>query len=421
MQEHVLTSSMIPVSKIQEARAQLSQVVSKTPYQKNYNLSEKYNCNIFLKREDMQTVRSFKIRGAYNKISSLSKNEMSKGVVCASAGNHAQGVAFACAHLKVKAKIFMPSPTPNQKVNKVRQFGKEWVEIVLVGDTYDDAYLAARQDEEITNAVFIHPFDDADVIAGQGTIGAEVLDQATGTIDYLLVAVGGGGLISGVGSYFKVLSSKTKIIAVEAEGAAALNTSLAANEIVRLESIDTFADGIAVKEIGQLNFKICKEVVDKCITVPEGKICSTILKLYNDEAIVVEPAGAVSVSALDDIADDIRGKNVAIIICGGNNDIQRTQEIKERALLYEGKKHYFIINFPQRAGALREFLDVLGPDDDIAHFQYTKKSSREQGPALVGIELQDQNDFDSLVLRMKNQNINFQHINNNPMLFEMLV
>jgi len=421
MQEQVLNSAMVPVSKIQEARSQLSGVVTKTPYQKNYNLSEKYNCNIFLKREDMQTVRSFKIRGAFNKISSLSPEEMSKGIVCASAGNHAQGVAFACAHLKVKGKIFMPCPTPNQKINKVRQFGKEWVEIILVGDTFDDAYIAARQDEKISQAIFIHPFDDVDVVAGQGTIAAEILDQATDPIDYLLVAVGGGGLISGVGSYFKVLSSKTKIIAVEAEGAAALNVSLKENKVVRLDTIDTFADGIAVKEIGHLNFEICKEVVDKSIVVAEGKICSTILKLYNDEAIVVEPAGAISVSALDTIADDIKGKNVAIIICGGNNDIQRTQEIKERALLYEGKKHYFIINFPQRAGALREFLDVLGPNDDIAHFQYTKKSSREQGPALVGIELEDQNDFDSLVDRMKRQSINFQHINNNPMLFEMLV
>jgi len=421
MHEQVLNSAMVPVSKIQEARSQLSGVVTKTPYQKNYNLSEKYNCNIFLKREDMQTVRSFKIRGAYNKISSLPPEEMSKGIVCASAGNHAQGVAFACAHLKVKGKIFMPCPTPNQKINKVRQFGKEWVEIILVGDTFDDAYIAARQDEKISQAIFIHPFDDVDVVAGQGTIAAEILDQATDPIDYLLVAVGGGGLISGVGSYFKVLSSKTKIIAVEAEGAAALNASFNENKIVRLENIDTFADGIAVKEIGHLNFEICKEVVDKSIVVPEGKICSTILKLYNDEAIVVEPAGAISVSALDTIADDIKGKNVAIIICGGNNDIQRTQEIKERALLYEGKKHYFIINFPQRAGALREFLDVLGPNDDIAHFQYTKKSSREQGPALVGIELEDQNDFESLVDRMKRQSINFQHINNNPMLFEMLV
>lgn len=421
MQEQVLTSAMIPVSKIQEARTRISQVVTKSPYQKNYNLSQKYDCNIFLKREDMQTVRSFKIRGAYNKISSLSSDDLSKGIVCASAGNHAQGVAFACAHLKVKGKIFMPSPTPNQKINKVRLFGKEWVEIILVGDTYDDAYLAARKDEAITKAIFIHPFDDIDVIAGQGTIAAEILDQAVGPIDYLLVAVGGGGLISGVGSYFKVLSAHTKIIAVEAEGAAALNASLKEDSIVRLESIDTFADGIAVKEIGELNFNICKEVVDNTIIVPEGKICSTILKLYNDEAIVVEPAGAISVSALDSIAEDIKGKNVAIIICGGNNDIQRTQEIKERAMLYEGKKHYFIINFPQRAGALREFLDVLGPNDDIAHFQYTKKSSREQGPALVGIELQNQNDFDSLISRMQNQNINFQHINNNPMLFEMLV
>lgn len=416
-----ISSKLIPVTKIREASNRLSKVVIKSPFQRNFNLSVKYECNIFLKREDMQIVRSFKIRGAYNKMSSLSLDERQKGVVCASAGNHAQGLAFACADLKIKGRIFMPNPTPNQKISKVKQFGKEWIEIILIGDTYDDAYQAAIEDQKNRGSIFVHPFDDKDVIAGQGTIGLEIIEQSNESIDVLLVAVGGGGLISGVGSSFKALSPKTKIIAVEAMGAPSLSKSLDADFVVRLDEIDTFADGIAVRKMGELNFKICKEIVDQTILVPEGKVSSTILELYNEEAIVVEPAGAISIAALDFIADDIKGKNIAIIVCGGNNDIQRTQEIKERALLYEGKKHYFIINFPQRAGALKEFLEVLGPNDDIAHFQYTKKSSRTQGPALVGIELKNQNDFEGLQKRMEKQQISFQHINNNLMLFQMLV
>lgn len=415
------TSALISVADIQAARSRLSEVVTKTPFMKNHNLSEKYGCNVFLKREDMQSVRSFKIRGAYNKMSSLTAAQRGSGVVCASAGNHAQGVAFACAHLGIKGKVFMPSPTPNQKISKVKQFGKEWVEVVLEGDAYDDAYEAARADGLLTGATFVHPFDDAAVIAGQGTVAAEMLDQAELKIDYVLVAVGGGGLISGVGSYFKTLSPETKVIAVEAQGAPAMKTSLEKGTLTRLESIDTFADGIAVREVGKLTYEICKEVVDELLLVPEGKICSTILSLYNEEALVVEPAGAVSIAALDQLQDKIVGKNVAIIVCGGNNDIERTQEIKERALLYEGCKHYFIIKFPQRAGALKDFLNVLGPNDDIAHFQYTKKNNRESGPALVGIELAKAEDFDQLIASMKAQNINYQHINNNPMLFEMLV
>lgn len=415
------TSHLIPVSKIQEAKARLSEVVTKTPFLKNYNLSEKYDCNVFLKREDMQAVRSFKIRGAYNKMSTLSDGERAKGIVCASAGNHAQGVAFACAHLGIKGKIFMPNPTPNQKINKVRKFGKEWVDIILVGDTYDDAYQAALEDQQTHNTTFVHPFNDPEVIAGQGTIAAEILDQTTVALDYILVAVGGGGLISGVGSYFKTLNPQTKIIAVESLGAPAMKASIDNNSLTRLKSIDTFADGIAVKEVGDLTYKICKEIVDDYVLVAEGKICSTILSLYNEEAIVVEPAGAVSIAALDQLEDQLQGKNVAIIVCGGNNDIERTQEIKERALLYEGRKHYFIVKFPQRAGALKDFLNVLGPNDDIAHFQYTKKNNRESGPALVGIELESPSDFEPLLSRMKEQQINYEHINNNPMLFEMLV
>ena len=412
---------MVSIDKINEAHERIHDVIVHTPFLKNINLSDKYGCNVFLKREDMQSVRSFKIRGAYNKISSLSDSARQKGVVCASAGNHAQGVALACEKLKIKGKIFMPHPTPSQKVNKVRNFGKEWIDIILVGDTFDDAYDEAQKSSENEGLVFVHHFNDEDVIAGQGTIAKEMMEQSSVPLDYLLVAVGGGGLISGVGSYFKAKSPQTKIIAVESTGAAALHESFAQNQKIRLSHIDNFADGIAVKEVGDLTYAIAKQVVDKSITVPEGAICSAILSLYNEEAIVVEPAGAISVAALQTLKEDLQGKNVGIIICGGNNDVNRTQEITERALLYEGKKHYFIIRFPQRAGALREFLNVLGPDDDIAHFEYTKKTNRASGPALVGIELKNQDDFNALIERMNTKKINYEHLNQNPMLFEMLV
>lgn len=421
MPESKLTYPLISVAQVQEAKSRLANVALKTPFMKNYNLSEKFEANIFLKREDLQSVRSFKIRGAYNKIVSLSEGDLQNGIVCASAGNHAQGFALACHKLRIRGKVYMPHPTPKQKLTKVKHFGKEWIEVILTGDTFDDAYNAALKDCQQNYATLIHPFDDLDVIAGQGTVAAEILEQSEVQLDILLVAVGGGGLISGVGSYFKAMSPKTKLYAVESEGAPTLYKSMAENKICTLDKIDTFADGIAVKRIGDITFGICQQVVDKNILVPEGKICSTILQLYNDEAIVAEPAGAVSIAALDQIVTEIKGKNIGIIICGGNNDIQRTQEIRERALLYEGRKHYFIIRFPQRAGALKDFLEVLGPEDDIAHFQYTKKNNRENGPALVGIELKNPKDFNAIQNRMLEKEINFQHINNNPMLFEMLV
>ena len=414
-------SNLISIEKIEAAYGRIKDVVIETPFLENYNLSEKYGCNIFLKREDMQIVRSFKIRGAYNKIKSLNEDEVKNGVVCASAGNHAQGVALSCSKLEIKGTIYMPNPTPNQKVAKVRHFGGKWIDIILTGDTFDDAYISALAASEAEQMTFVHPFNDLEVIAGQGTIAKEMLDQIDMPLDYLFVAVGGGGLLSGVGSYFKQISPKTKIIAVESAGAAALSISLKNGCLTSLEKIDSFADGIAVKEIGSITFKIISEVIDDNVTVPEGAICSSILKLYNEEAIVVEPAGAVSIAALDQYKEEIKGKTVGIIVCGGNNDVNRTQEIRERALLHEGKKHYFIIRFPQRAGALREFLNVLGPNDDIAHFEYTKKTNRASGPALVGLEVQNKDDFDSLVLRMKKEGINFEHINDNPMLFEMLV
>lgn len=412
---------LIPIDKIVRAEQTLRKVITRTPVLKNQNLSEKYDCNLFLKREDMQVVRSFKIRGAYNKMSQMDADQLSEGIICASAGNHAQGVAMACRLLDVKGIIYMPSTTPDQKINKVKHHGGGKVEILLQGDTFDDAFEAALEVSKRDGLPFIHPFDDLDIIAGQGTVGKEILDDIDVEIDYLIVSVGGGGLISGVGSYFKQLSPNTKIIAVESSGAPAMHKSLEEGKLIHLEEIDPFADGIAVKSVGKLSFEMCKEIIDEIHLVPEGKICSTILDLYSDEAIVMEPAGAIVISVLDDIKEKIKGKNVVAILSGGNNDIRRTEDIRERALFYEGKKHYFIVQFPQRAGALKEFLNLLGPKDDITHFEYTKKTSRESGPALVGIELEDKSGFDSFVGKMRKHNFSFQHVNENQMLFNMLV
>ncbi len=421
MNDVVSSTRLIPIKNILAAQQRLKSVVVHTPLMKNYNLSERYGCEISLKREDMQVVRSFKIRGAYNKIASLEQEELEKGVICASAGNHAQGVAFACNNLKVSGLIYMPTTTPNQKVSKVKHFGNGHVEVVLHGDTYDDAQQEALKVAGESNRTFVHPFNDEEVIAGQGTVAVEIMEDNDQPIDYLIIAVGGGGLISGIGSYMKSVSPTTKIIAVEAEGAPAMERSLKAGKRVTLEEIDSFADGIAVKSVGDITYSIAKQVIDKIVTVPEGKICSTILQLYNDEAIVVEPAGAIGVAALDEIKEEIKGKHVVVVLCGGNNDINRTQEIRERSLLWEGKKHYFIIRFPQRAGALRDFLNVLGPDDDIAHFEYTKKRSRDTGPALVGIELKNKSDYTGLIERMKSAKIDYRALNDDPMLFEMLL
>ncbi|MCL4155895.1 UNVERIFIED_CONTAM: hypothetical protein GTU68_011083 [Idotea baltica] len=412
---------LIPIDKIEKAAQRLEGVIRKTPFQFNVGLSNKYQCDIFLKREDLQLVRSFKIRGAYNKMVGLPKDILNKGVVCASAGNHAQGVAFACKNLEVHGKIYMPNPTPKQKIKKVEQFGGDWIEVVLHGDNFDEAQAMAFAEAEETDKAFIHPFDDEEVIAGQGTIGAEIVEQSEKPLDYLLIAVGGGGLIAGVSSYMDQMSPHTKIIAVEAAGAAALSASWEAGKLVQLEELDTFADGIAVKKMGERNFKICQHTVHQILKVPEGKISTSILDLYNEEAIVAEPAGAVSVAGLDFIKEEIKNKRVGIIICGGNNDIDRTQEIQERSMLHEGLKHYFIIKFPQRAGALRDFLNVLGPNDDITYFQYTKKNNRQSGPAMVGIELTNSKDFDTLVQKMKQESITFRHLNNDRTLFETMV
>lgn len=413
---------LVSVENIYKAKVRLRKVAEHTPLMFNHNLSNEYDCQIRLKREDLQVVRSYKIRGAYNKMSTLSKAELANGVVCASAGNHAQGLALACEKKQVKGKIFMPAATPKQKINKVKLFGKEYVEVILVGDTFDEAYQEALKVAEEEKMTFVHPFNDRRVIEGQGTVGLEIEEDCPVPIDYIFVAIGGGGLISGLGSYFKQISPDTKIIGVEPAGAPGMAESLKAGKVVKLEKIDNFVDGAAVQEVGEITFQITQQIIDDMLLVHEGKVCTTILQLYNDEGIVSEPAGALTIAALDQYRQEIKGKNVVCIISGSNNDIIRTEEIKERSLLYEGLKHYFIIQFPQRAGALRDFLNnVLGPTDDITQFEYTKKRNKEFGPALVGIQVKNKEDYQSLISRMEEHKINFQHINEQKMLFELLV
>jgi threonine dehydratase len=404
-----------------EAAQRLQGIVNRTPLQLNVNLSRKYQCNVYLKREDLQVVRSYKLRGAYNMMSLLPQTQLAKGVVCASAGNHAQGFAYSCRKLGVKGVVFMPIITPKQKVSQTKMFGEDNIEIKLVGDTFDDCAVAAKQFTTENEMTFIPPFDDPRIIEGQGTVAVEILADKP-NIDYVFVPVGGGGLSAGVGSYFKTFSPKTKIIGLEPEGAPSMYEALKAGHPVTLSNIERFVDGAAVKRVGDITFSICKDVLDDMRLVPEGKICTTILKLYNEDAIVVEPAGALSIAALDDFAREIIGKNVVCIISGSNNDIDRMQEIKERSLQYEGLKHYFLINFAQRPGALKEFVNnILGPTDDITRFEYMQKTNKENGPALVGIELQSKSDYEILMQKLDDRNMSYTELNKDDTLFGYLV
>jgi threonine dehydratase len=412
----------VKIEDILHAKQVLKDVITRTPLHKDHALSARYGCQVYLKREDLQIVRSFKIRGAYHFIRSLPEESAERGVVCASAGNHAQGVAYTCQALRIKGYIYMPATTPRQKVSQVKRFGGSYVEIVLVGDTFDDAYMEAVRASERQGLTFVHPFNDPKIIAGNGTIAMEILQEAEGQVDYIFCAVGGGGLASGIGRYVKAISPETRIIGVEPSGAPAMHRAIAAGGVQTLETIDRFVDGAAVKRVGELTYNICKETLDDIVLVPEGKVCTTILELYNQSAIIAEPAGALPVSALDAYRDKIEGKTVVCLISGGNNDVDRMQEIKERSLIHEGLKHYFTINFPQRAGALREFLDkVLGPNDDITRFEYIKKNNKENGPALVGIELKSREDYEPLLERMKKNNYTYIELNKDPLLFDLLI
>lgn len=401
----------------------LDGVIEVTPFQFNQHLSETFGANIYLKREDLQVVRSYKIRGAYNFIASLSEDDRNKGVACSSAGNHAQGVALACFILGIKGVIFMPTTTPKQKIRAVERIGKDKVEIVLAGDTYDDAKYAAIKYATKHGLILVSPFDDKLIVEGQGTVGVEVAHQLKDTKpDYIFVPVGGGGLVAGLIVYLKKKFPQVKIIGIEPMGAPAMYQSLQKGEIITLGEIDRFVDGAAVKQVGNVPFKVCQQGLDDMILVPEGRVCTTILQLYNNDAIVAEPAGALSIAALGYYQEQIAGKNVVCILSGGNNDIERMPEIKERSLIFEGLKHYFMITFPQRSGALKEFVNkVLGPDDDITLFEYTKKNTKESGPALVGIELKQKEDYQPLLDRMQKYGVKYTLVNEDPVLFSFLV
>ncbi len=407
---------------IEKASERLKEILTPTPLQLNAHFSNKYGCDVYLKREDLQMVRSYKIRGAYNKIRSIQPEVLKYGIVCASAGNHAQGVAFSCNKLKIMGSIYMPVTTPRQKIEAVSMFGKEYVDIVLTGDTFDEANEAAIKYAQRSGKTFIPPFDDEKIIEGQGTIGYEITQQLDEPLDYIFIPIGGGGLASGVGAYLHQKWPECKIIGVEPAGAASMKASIDAGHVVDLEHINKFVDGAAVKKPGKLTYEICRQVLDDIIPVPEGAVCSTIIEMYNKNATVVEPAGALSVAALRFCPDKIRGKKVACIISGSNNDITRMEEIREQSLVYEGLKHYFIVNFPQKAGALLTFIrDIIGPSDNLVYIQYIKKTNKEEGPALIGIEVAAKEDYDALIRRMEAHGVSYEYINQNNKLFEMLI
>ena len=410
------------IEAINTASKVLEEILEPTPFKKNDNLSDMYQANVYLKREDLQMVRSYKIRGAYNKIRSIAPENLKNGIVCASAGNHAQGVAFSCNKLQIMGAIFMPTTTPKQKIEQVRMFGKDYIEIVLTGDTFDAANAAAIAYAKENDKTFIPPFDDPKVMEGQGTIGKEIIEQSKVKLDYIFVPIGGGGLASGLGSYIKQISPETKIIGVEPGGAPCMKMAIDSGHVVELEQIDKFVDGAAVKKAGSLTYEVCREVLDDIVIVPEGAVCTTIIQMYNKSAIVVEPAGALASAALRFYADKIKGKNVACIVSGSNNDITRMEEIREKSLLYEGLKHYFIVTFPQKSGEILSFIhDVIGPTDDLVYIQYIKKTNKNFGPALIGIELAAKEDFAALIERLDAHGAEYEYINKNNKLFDILI
>lgn len=403
----------------------LRQSVNQTPLMYDSYLSDKYKASIYLKREDLQIVRSFKLRGALYAINQLSDDELAKGVICASAGNHAQGVAYTCQLKKVNGIIFMPTTTPSQKIDQVQYFGGKYVKVVIQEDTFDKSNVAAHLYAKEHNLTFIDPFDDVNVIKGQGTIGVEIHQDLVANgdqADYILLPVGGGGLISGVSAYVKDAMPTSAMIGVEPDGAASMKLAIEQGGPVALDKVDKFCDGTAVAKVGDLTYHYTKEFVEDFITVPEGLVSQTILDLYTRQAIVVEPSGALTVAALDKMAEEIRGKTIVCLISGGNNDINRMAEIEERAMVYRGLQKYFIVKFPQRAGALKDFVtDVLNEGDDITRFEYTKRINRSQAPVFIGIQLGKRENLDSLLQRITAFDPNYINVTENPSLYQLLV
>lgn len=413
-------SSPITAADVDRAATLLDGVTRRTPLRASARLSEATGATVLLKREDVQPVRSYKLRGAYTLIASLTDEERAKGVVCASAGNHAQGVAFACAALGVHARIYLPRTTPRQKRDRVAAIGGPSVEVVVGGDVYDDAAEAALRDAAETGATVVPAFDAADVMAGQGTIAAEIVEELGHAPDVVVVPVGGGGLLGGVATWFRDRHPQTRVVGVEPAGAPSMTAALEAGEPVTLEEMDGFVDGAAVRRVGDLTYAAVAAADVEMVTVPEGAICVEMLALYQTEGVIAEPAGALSATALPSLGIE-PGATVVAVVSGGNNDLSRYADIVERALIHEGRKHYFLVEFPQEPGALRHFLDtVLGPDDDIAYFEYVKRSNRETGPALVGIELGSPDDLLPLLARMETAPMTIERIDPSSPLFRFV-
>ena len=403
-------TSSLSAADIDEAAQRISGVVLRSPLQYSERLSEATGANVYLKREDQQAVRSYKLRGAHNLLMQLSAEEIAAGVVCSSAGNHAQGFAMACRSMGIHGRVYVPGKTPKQKRDRIRYHGREFIELIVTGHTYDEAAAAALEDIARTGATLVPPYDDLRTMAGQGTIAAEILDQLDDEPDLVIVPVGGGGCIAGITTYLAERTRNTSVLGVEPAGAASMIAALSAGEPVTLEDVDQFVDGAAVNRAGALTYAALAAAGDmvSITTADEGAICTAMLDLYQNEGIIAEPAGALSVAALFEARLE-PGSTVVCVISGGNNDVSRYGEVLERSLVHLGLKHYFLVDFPQEPGALRRFLDtVLGPNDDITLFEYVKRNNRETGEALVGVELGSATDFDGLVERMKASDIHVE-------------
>jgi threonine dehydratase len=395
--------SSFSAADVDAAAKRIAGVVTPTPLQLSDRLSATTGANVYLKREDLQTVRSYKLRGAYNLLVQLSDEELAAGVVCSSAGNHAQGFAYACRTLGIRGRVYVPAKTPKQKRDRIRYHGGEFIELIVGGSTYDLAAEAALADVERTGAALVPPFDDPRTMAGQGTIAVEILSQLDGEPDLVVVPVGGGGCIAGITTYLAGRTSKTSVLGIEPAGAATMMAALANGGPVTLDHVDQFVDGAAVSRAGRLTYAALAAAGNmvSITTVDEGAVCTAMLGLYQNEGIIAEPAGALAVTGLLE-ADIEPGSTVVCLVSGGNNDVSRYGEILERSLVHLGLKHYFLVDFPQEPGALRRFLDgVLGPNDDITLFEYVKRNNRETGEALVGIELGSAAGLDGLMERMR--------------------
>ena len=417
-----LSPSQVTADDVAAAAVRLREVALRSPLERNERLSELLGADIWFKREDLQPVRSYKLRGAYNFIASLSEAERATGVVCASAGNHGQGVAYTCRRLGVACRIVLPRTTPRQKREQIKALGGEETTIVVEGHTYDDAHEAASALAARIGAVLVPPFDDPRVIAGQGTVALEIIEQLGHPPDLLVVPVGGGGLLAGCAVACAGMSPQPRVVGVEPAGAASMRAALDAGGPVTLGSIDSFVDGAAVRRAGAYTFELVRTRVDHVMTVAEGAVCTTMLQLYQRDGIIAEPAGALAVAALASGLAVPAGGTVVCIVSGGNNDVSRYGEVVERSLVHEGLKHYFLVEFPQEPGALRGFLDnVLGPSDDITLFEYVKKNNREIGPALVGIELAATTDLDPLLARMNASGLHIERLSAGSPAFRFLV